>query len=160
MPGPFPDDNVVMASSRSRFCALALVFVFTVGLSPMAAQQAAVTGIIAGRATDEARRPYANYIVQLRDADTGQIVTTVPLDSQGRYRFVDLPLERHFLIELYNVRDREMICTEGPQTLTPNANERNDLNIDCGATPAALWLLMAAVGAVAATGVVTQSGSE
>ncbi len=142
-----------------RLCSAALAIALTVGLSPLAAQQV-VTGAIAGRATDEARKPYANYVVQLRDADTGQIVSSVPLDPQGRYQFADVPLSRHFLVELYNVRDREMICTEGPQTLTAEVNRRNDLNIDCGATPAALWLLTAAAGAVAATGVVTQSASE
>lgn len=147
------------AMAIRKYCSAALAFVLTAGMSPLAAQQA-VTGTIAGRATDEARRPYANYVVQLRDADTGQIVTTVPLDTQGRYQFIDVPLARHFLVELYNVRDREMICTEGPQTLTADVSQRNDLNIDCGATPAALWLLTAAAGAVAATGVVTQSASE
>lgn len=147
-----------------KICSAALALVLTAGMSPLAAQQAAAqpaaTGSIAGRATDEARRPYTNYVVQLRDADTGQIVSTVPLDTQGRYQFANVPLQRHFLVELYNVRDREMICTEGPQTLTQDAAERNDLNVDCGATPAALWLLTAAAGAVAATGIVTQSASE
>jgi hypothetical protein len=144
-----------------KFCSATLVVMLVAGVSPLTAQQqVAPTGSIAGRATDEARRPYSNYVVQLRDVDTGQIVNSVPLDSQGRYQFQNLPLSRHFLVELYNVRDREMICTEGPQTLTAIAAERNDLNIDCGATPAALWLLMAAAGAVAATGIVTQSASE
>jgi hypothetical protein len=143
-----------------KFCSAALASVLILGTLPLAAQQKPATGSIAGRATDEARRPYTNYVVQLRDAETGQIVTTVPLDTQGRYQFVDLPLSRHFLVELYNVRDREMICTEGPQTLTADAAERNDLNIDCGAAPAALWLLTAAAGAAAATGIVTQSASE
>lgn len=147
-----------------KTCSAVLAFVLTVGMSPLAAQQppqpAAATGSIAGRATDEARRPYTNYVVQLRDAETGQIVSTVPLDTQGRYQFASVPLQRHFLVELYNVRDREMICTEGPQTLTQDVAQRNDLNVDCGATPAALWLLTAAAGAVAATGIVTQSASE
>jgi hypothetical protein len=142
-----------------RLPAAALAIVMAVGVSPLAAQQP-TSGTIAGRATDEARRPYSNYIVQVRDAETGQIVNTVPLDTQGRYQFAGLPLSRHFLVELYNVRDREMVCTEGPQTLTAAASQRTDLNIDCGATPAALWLLTAAAGAVAATGVVTQSASE
>jgi hypothetical protein len=145
--------------TTQRLVSLALAFVLAVGVAPMAAQQQAV-GVIAGRATDEARRPYANYVVQLRDAESGQIVKTVPLDAQGRYQFADVPLSRTYLVELYNVRDREMICTEGPQGLTPSAAQRNDLNIDCGATPAALWLLTAAAGAVAAVGVVTQSASE
>lgn len=142
-----------------RLSSAVLAFVMTVGFAPLAAQQA-VTGAIAGRATDEARRPYSNYVVQLRDAETGQIVSSVPLDAQGRYQFVDLQLSRHFLVELYNVRERNLVCTEGPQTLTASAAQRNDLNIDCGATPAALWLLTAAAGAIAATGLVTQSASE
>ncbi len=143
----------------TRVIAAVLSLVLTVGLAPVAAQQPTL-GAIAGRATNEARRPYSNYVVQLRDADTGQVVSSTPLDAQGRYQFSDLPLSRHYLVELFNVRDKEMICTEGPQTLTAEVNRRNDLNIDCGATPAAIWLLTAAAGAVAAIGVVTQSASE
>lgn len=142
-----------------RIVAATLALVLSTVLTPVLAQQQTL-GSIAGRATDEARRPYNNYVVQLRDADTGQVVHTTPLDAQGRYQFSDLPLSRHFLVELYNVQEKRMVCTEGPQTLTADVNTRNDLNIDCGAAPAAAWLLAAAAGAVAAVGVVTQSASE
>lgn len=138
---------------------MVLSLVLAVGVAPLTAQQP-VVGAISGRATNEARRPYTNYLVQLRDADTGQVVQTTPLDTQGRYQFTNVTLSRPYLVELFNVRDKEMICTEGPQTLTRDVNRRTDLNIDCGAAPAAIWLLTAAAGAVAAVGLVTQSASQ
>ncbi len=56
-----------------------------VGMSPAFAAQA--TGTIGGKATDEAKKPYTDYTVQLRDAGTGQIAATVPLDAQGLFSF-------------------------------------------------------------------------
>lgn len=142
-----------------RIVAAVLALGMTIGASPMAAQQPTV-GIIAGRATDEARRPYSNYTVLLRDAESGQIVGTVPLDAKGEYRFSNLELSRKFLVELFNVKDKEVICTEGPFPLNPDSAERIDAHIDCGAAPAAIWLLAATAGAVAAIAVVTESASE
>lgn len=133
-----------------------MAVLLTVSVSPLAAQQQpARTGAIAGRATNEARRPYTNYIVQLRDPETAQIVATVPLDAEGRYEFTGLALSRQFLVELYHVRDRELVCTEGPVRLTADLSQRDNVNIDCGASPAAFWLLAATTGAVAAIGAVS-----
>lgn len=143
-----------------RILAGCLALVLTPGIVPVAAGQAQSAGQLAGRATNEARRPYTNYVVQLRDAETGQIALSTTLDTQGRYEFAAVPYDRHFLVELYDTSRRQMVCTEGPQVLTAEAPRRLDLNIDCGAAPAAAWLVAAAAGAVAAVGVATQSASE
>lgn len=144
-----------------QMCAAVLALVLTVGMSPLAAgQQAAANGVIGGRATDEARRPYSNYVVQLRDPATGQVVTSVPLDAQGNYRFEGLALQRPYLVELFHSANRQVVCTEGPFTLTPDIAVRAEQNIDCGVNPAAWWLLGAAAGAAAAVGIATQSGSQ
>lgn len=138
--------------------ALTLALVLS-GLAPLAAQQA-VQGTIAGRATDEARKPYADYTVQLRDAENGRVVGAMPLDARGRYAFDGLDVSRRFIVELYNTKAKEIVCTEGPYPLTPASNARREVNIDCGAAPAALWLLAASAGAVAAVAVVTESTSQ
>lgn len=143
-----------------RIVAASLALTMALGMSPAIAQQPQAVGTIAGRATDEARRPYSNYVVQLRDAETGQIVGTMPLDAKGGYQFSNLELSRRFLVELFNLRDKQIVCTEGPYPLTPSVTIRRDVNIDCGAAPAALWLLAAGAGAVAAIAVVTTSASE
>jgi hypothetical protein len=132
-----------------RILAAGLGLLVAVGAAPLVAQQAAV-GTINGRATDEARKPYTDYTVQLRDAETGQIAGTVPLDAQGGFAFANL----------YSLKEREILCTEGPYPLAPEANRRRNVNIDCGAAPAAIWLLAAGAGAVAAIGVVTVSASQ
>ena len=145
---------------NQRVISAVLALASIAGASPAVAQQPPTVGSISGRATDEARRPYADYSVQLRDAETAQIVSTMPLDAKGMFLFQNLALSRRFLVELYNTREKEMVCTEGPFPLAPNAAVRDDVNIDCGAAPAALWLLAAGAGAVAAVAVVTQSASE
>lgn len=142
-----------------RTLALSLAALFVVGSLPVAAQQP-TTGSISGQAVDEARKPYTDYTVQLRDALSGQIVSTVPLDAKGLFSFTGLELSRRVLVELYNVKEKELVCTEGPYLLAQNASVRQNLNIDCGAAPAALWLLAAGAGAVAAVAVVTVSASQ
>ncbi len=149
-----------MPRPRQRLIAAVMALVLSVGVLPAAAQQRAATGSLAGRATNEARRPYTNYIVQLRDAENAQIIGTVPLDASGRFQFTTLDLSRRFLVELYNVQARQLVCTEGPYVLTASTSERNDVNIDCGAAPAALWLLAATTGAVGAIALTTVSQSE
>lgn len=141
-----------------RGVAAMLAAVLAVGISPVMAQQ--VTGSISGKATDEAKKPYANYAVQLRDAESGQLVGTTPLDAQGLFSFANLEVSRRFLVELYAVNDKKVICTEGPYPLTPGATDRSNVNIDCGAAPAALWLLAAGAGTVAAVAVATESASK
>ena len=141
-----------------RGVAAGLAALLTIGFSPVMAQQA--TGAISGKATDEAKKPYTNYTVQLRDAESGQLVGTVPLDAKGLFAFSNLELSRRFLVELYQVKDKKVICTEGPYPLLPNAASRSNVNIDCGAAPAALWLLAAGAGTVAAVAVATESASK
>lgn len=140
--------------TRQRLLAAGMALLLTVGVSPLGAQQPP-TGVIAGRATNEARRPFTNYIVQLRNPENAQIVATVPLDTEGRFQFANVPLSQKLIVELYNVRDKEMVCTEGPYALTADEAKRDNVNIDCGAGPAAFWLLAATTGAVAAIGAVS-----
>jgi hypothetical protein len=142
-----------------RAVAAALVGMLTAGALPVSAQQP-VAGSISGKATDEAKKPYTNYAVQLRDAESGQLVNTIPLDTNGRFAFSNLELQKKFLVELLQVKDKKVVCTEGPFPLFSNAANRSNVNIDCGAAPAALWLLAAGAGTVAAVAVATESVSR
>lgn len=130
-----------------------------VGLTPVAGQQAR-DGAILGHATDEARKPYSDYTVQLRDADSGQVVGTSPLDARGNYSFENLDTSRSFLVELFDLRKKQILCTEGPHQMNREGQRRRQVNIDCGAAPAALWLLAASAGTVAAVAMATESKSE
>lgn len=122
---------------------------------PLAAQDA--LGTISGRATDEARKPYTNFSVQLRDVATGQVAQTVPLTEQGLFAANQLPLSTRYLVELVDLRARKVVCSEGPYLLqAPTAITRPDVNIDCGIAPAALWLILAGAG-TATTIAVTQA---
>jgi len=132
--------------------ALTLVLALTVGSMPAlvkAAPQAQGSGIISGKATEEAKKPYSDYKVQLRDVGTSQIATTTMLDAQGKFTVNNLEVGKRYLVELYNVPANKIVCTEGPYGLSSTSITKTDVNINCGGNPAAWWLL-AAGGAAAA----------
>jgi hypothetical protein len=140
------------------------VVVLLVGSAPAlvrATVQAQGNGVIGGKANDEAKKPYTDYKVQLRDlgAAPPQVVATTTLDAQGRFTFNDLPLTKRYLVELYNVPKSKIVCTEGPYTLSTNLISKTDVNISCGGNPAAWWLLAAGAAAAAiAVGVRSPNG--
>jgi hypothetical protein len=141
-----------------RFLAAGLAALMMCGVSPALAQQA--NGSIAGKATDEARKPYSDYSIQLRDAVSGQIAGTVALTTEGRFTFNQLPFTKRFLVELYNIKQNKVVCTEGPYVLATGSPTKADVNIDCGKAPAALWLLAAGAGTAAAIALATNSTSN
>jgi hypothetical protein len=142
--------------------ALTLVVALAVGSAPAlvkAAPQAQGNGVISGKAADEAKKPYSNYKVQLRDVATGQLVTTTALDPQGQFAFSNLALAKRYLVELYNTPQNKIVCTEGPYALASTMITKTDVNISCGSNPAAWWLAAAGGAAAAiALGVRSPSG--
>ena len=141
-----------------RFLAAGLAALLMAGGSPALAQQA--NGTIAGKATDEARKPYSNYSIQFRDTSTGQVAGTASLFTDGTFSFDELPLGKRFLVELRNVKDNKVVCTEGPYVVSASAPIKSGVNIDCGKAPAALWLLAAGAGTAAAVALTTNSASN
>ena len=139
-----------------KVASIALAASMTVGLSPAFAQQAA--GSIGGKATDEAKAPYNRYTVQLRDAASGQVAATVPLNQQGQFSFANVEMARRYLIEL--VQGNRVLCTEGPYTLSAANPTRNNVVIECGSKQTAQWLLAAGAGAAAAIALATRSASQ
>jgi len=146
-----------------RILAAAVAGLLALGSIPALAQQAAqvATGVISGRATDEAKQPYSDYAVQLRDAATGRVVSAQPLNAQGQFAFSSVELSRRYLVELMNTRENKLVCTEGPYFLSsPTMVSKTDVNVDCGKAPAALWLLVAGAGTAGAIAIVTRSVSQ
>ena len=143
-----------------RFLAVALVVTLAVGTRPAFGQTAA-PGTLSGRADDEAKKPYTDYVVQLRDVNSGQVVNTQPLEPQlGSFVFLGAGVPGSYLIELVVVKDKKIVCTEGPYNLTTAASSKIDINISCGKVPAAIWLLAAGAGAATAIAVATRSRSR
>lgn len=146
--------------SIRRSLALALALGLAGGTLPIVLSAAPQdNGVIAGKATDEAKKPYSDYTVRLRDVVTGQIATTVPLNAQGRFSFSAVALSTRYLVELFSTKQNKVVCTEGPYTLTTNAVSKTDVNINCGTNPAAWWLA-AAGGAAALIAVAVRSASR
>jgi hypothetical protein len=140
-----------------RILSASLAASLAVGVGPTLIAQ---EGSISGRATSEARRPYTDYNVQLVDTATKQLSGTVPLDDKGLFAFQGVAGDKQYLVQLFNVKENKIVCTEGPYALiAPNQLNKNDVNINCG-KPVALWLLAAAAGVATTAGVVIQSGSQ
>ena len=133
-----------------KILAIALAAAMASSVTPSFAQ---TNGIIGGKADDEAKKPYSDYSVQLRDPATGQIVSTAQLSPTAQFSFDNVGASRRLLVELVNVKDKSTVCTEGPFVLTPTKPSKTDVNIDCGKkVPTSLWLLAAGAGTAAAIG--------
>jgi len=151
--------------SMHRSLALVLALSLTAGAASAWAQAAELQniGLIAGKATGEAKKPYSDYTVQLRDVSTGQRASSVPLGTDGRFSFSGVTLTKKYLIELYQVKNNKIVCTAGPYTLSaPSVISKTDVNINCGSNSALRWLAIALVGAGtgAALAVGTRDGSS
>ena len=143
---------------RTRY-ALTIAAAFSLTVGAALAQQ--TSGMLAGKATDEAKKPYSDYAVQLRDVATGQIAVSQSLNDQGQFSFSGVQMSRRYLVELFQIKERKVVCTEGPYMLSaPSLPNKTDINIDCGAAPAVLWLLLAGAGAAGTIAIVTRSASK
>ena len=131
----------------------------TIGGAAMAAQ-AQLQGTLAGKASKEAKEPFGDYAVQVRDVMTCLVLETQTLDVKGKFSFGKLALTKPYLVELFQIKEKRVICTEGPFTLTPTVPEKLDVDVSCGKVPAAFWLLLAGAGAAAAVSVATRSASK
>jgi hypothetical protein len=139
--------------------AASLAVLLAAGASPLLIAQQ--QGSISGRADDEADSPYNEYTVRIVRSETGEIVSSQVLNSQARFSIGSLPLGLDLLVQLIDTaEDNEVVCTEGPYTITPDAVNLVDVDIDCGGPPAALWIVAGAAGLVTAVGVLTQSNSQ
>lgn len=145
--------------TRRVVAGVTALFLLAVGAAPMMAQQTA--GVLGGKATDEAKKPYTDYSVQLRNPVDGQVMANQPLTAQGLFTFNDVALNQKMLVELVNVKQNKVVCTEGPFTLsTPGQPNKTDVNIDCGKPPTAAWLLAAGAGAASAVALGRRSASR
>lgn len=149
--------------SLQRTVALALSLTLTTGAGSAWAQavQSQSVGIISGKASDQAKKPYTDYTVQLRDVSTGQRVMSVPLNAEGRFSFSGVTLTKKYLVELYKVKQNQIVCTAGPYTLsTPSMISKTDVNINCGTNPAVYWLVVAGVGTAVAIALGVRSAKQ
>ncbi|MGE0451272.1 MAG: hypothetical protein AB7Q29_16995 [Vicinamibacterales bacterium] len=112
--------------------------------------------LLAGRADDEAEKPYSRYTVQLRDIEDARVTGSLRLDEKARFEFSGLP-EAVYLVELLDARGR-VVCTEGPFDLRKDPATR-DVVIACGHIPAAWWLLAGAATAGITAGALGQQAS-
>ncbi len=129
-----------MRKALAVLVAVALVVVATP--VPVAAQS---QGQIAGTAKNEAKKPYADYQVRARVAGAAEVATTGQLDENGNFALGRLALGK-YVVELFNVKEKRVVCTEGPYDITQSLLIKTDVNIDCKRVPVA-WLLLAAAGA-------------
>ena len=127
---------------------IAVVVAVVLASTGLMAQQ---TGQISGTAKDEAKTPFTDYSVRLRDIVQGQIAGSTPLDTTGAFTLPNLPTAK-YLVELLN-KDGKIVCTEGPFDLSQQLI-KDGIIINCDKIPVAWWLLGAAGAAGITAGVV------
>jgi hypothetical protein len=138
---------------RAQRClTLSLVAAVLITAAPIQADQN--SGSLAGKATEEAKRPYSNYSVRARLASGGS-GNTVPLGADGRFAITGLSFPGNYLVELINNADGNVVCTEGPFR-----DAKGNVNIDCGKTPSAQWLTPLLAPLAATLGVVQASNGQ
>ena len=144
-----------------RVLAASLCALMAIGAPSISAAPDGTTGVLNGRARAGVRR-MADYAVQLRDAQTGKVLTTVPIDSEGVFAAKDVPVSRPYLLELIraNTKENPVVCTAGPYTVSPDPSVKTNARLDCGRAPAAYWVLAAAAGTAGFTSFVTRSASQ
>jgi hypothetical protein len=142
----------------STAVALAMIAGSTPAPLMAGAQQRAA---LSGTAKNEAKKPFPEFTVQVRDvgpgATGGPIAGSVALDPNGSFALAGLTPSK-FIVELLNKKGK-VVCTEGPFDLTQAPMAKNDVVVDCNHTPVAWWLL-AAAGAAAITAGVASNGPE
>jgi hypothetical protein len=119
------------------------------------------TGVLNGRVKADAHR-FSEYAVQLRDAETGKVLMTVPIDAQGFFAAKDVPVGKAYLLELVraNVKDTPLLCTAGPYQVSSDPKVKTNARLDCGRAPAVGWVLAAAAGTAGLISFVTRSASQ
>ena len=137
---------------RAKRFLVALVAGVVMTASPMLADQN--SGLLAGKAGQEARRPYSNYSVRARLASGGS-GNTVPLGPDGRFAITGLNFPGNYLVELINNADGSVVCTEGPFR-----NGKGNIQIRCGKAPNSSWLTPLVGGLAATLGVVSASNGQ
>jgi len=145
--------------SIRRALALGLVIALTAGLVPSTVAAQEQTGSIAGKAR-EAKKPYTDYTVQLRDILTGQVVQTVSLTDDGSFSLTGVKPSARHVVELFSKKVNKVVCTEGPFVLTTAALKKDGVVISCGTNPSAWWLLVAGAGTATTIAVTQVSGGS
>lgn len=115
------------------------------GTSVLAAGESGM-GLLNGRITDDSKRPFLDYAVQLRDASSGKVFLTAPVNGQGQFAFKDVPLSKRYLVELVRAKSSSVLCTSGPYSASGDPKTATPVRLGCGRPPAAYWVLAAAAG--------------
>ena len=83
-----------------QLMAASLAAMLAIGGSPiLLAQQ----GALGGKATDEAKKPYTDYSVRLREPQTGQVFGTQTLTTDGQFSFTGLTLGQNYIVDSFMV---------------------------------------------------------
>ena len=123
-----------------KLFALVLSAAMIFGAVPIGAAGAArqgQTGTIEGTARDAQQQPLANYTVQLRNVQTGQLVSTGTTSQAGQFTFTSIP-PGSYVVEIVNAAG-EIIGTTAPIAVAAG-------------TVATVTVMASAAGAMAAAG--------
>jgi hypothetical protein len=138
---------------------LSIALALVLGLGPLGQVAAQTPGTLAGTAEDEANQPYSNYEIRAFNVDTSQIATTGMLNSDASFSLGGLNVPGNYMIELYDVNRKDVVCREGPFQLTTTTTTLLTVDVDCG-NKVPLILLLAGLGAGAAIATVAATNGD
>ena len=153
-------ENTPLVRSVHRLAAASLCVLLALGVPSMTAA-GDLLGVLDGRVKADPKR-LTDYAVQLRDAQTGKLLKTVPVDAQGVFAAKDVPVGKPYLLELIraSAKNSPLVCTAGPYQVSPDPKIKTNARLDCGRLPAAFWVLAAAAGMAGSAAVMTRSVSQ
>lgn len=116
-------------------------------------------GTLKGHTADGVPRPYTDYVVTVRDVETGGVLAKQSLDAEGYFTFEGLPPKKYVVVELRNFRKGGVVWTGGPYVLS--ADRATNLAVSAGyGSQAAPWVLTAAAEVPTVVPLAIRSGSR
>jgi hypothetical protein len=127
------------------------------GVVPRSSRNA--PGTLRGHTAEGVPRPYTDYVVTVRDVQTGGVIANQPLDAEGNFAFEGLTPRKFVVVELRNVRRGGVVWTGGPYVLS--ADRAMNLAVSAGyGSVTAPWVLTAAAEVPTVVPLAIRSGSR
>jgi hypothetical protein len=116
-------------------------------------------GTMTGRAADSLSKPFTDYVVVVRDVQTGGILAKQTIDSLGNYMVFGLAPSRFVVVELRNVRGGGVLWTGGPYVISADRATNLAVNVGYGSQMAS-WVMTAAADVPTVVPLAIRSGSR
>jgi hypothetical protein len=127
---------------------------------PIAPRDArAASGTVKGRVADGMPRPFTDYVVTVRDVETGGVLGRQTMDAEGNFTVQGLTPHRFVVVELRNVRRGGVMWTGGPYVISADRATSLAMSVGYGSQTAS-WVMTAAAEVPTVVPLAIRSGSR